>query len=280
MTAMCMVAFGVGWAFAQTNTIKHTVDRGETLQSIAKCYATTEAKIIELNPDAAQFVYVGMELVIPAVEVNNAMKVDNQETLHNNIITPNNYSKTSIDKDFNDYSSPRWSYVLNVAYGFVPKPKGGDVSGSSFSFSMSVGANYYINNSLYVGARIGYGMSNINMSIHSGVAQYQNIINDTHMVILPVEVGYKLHLNEDKIMLTPYAGVDVNCVVKCTKESGLGSNKEKVSVDPPKRFGVNGRLGLRMNLYGFCLGGAYVFSFDDNYGDNSGFPEISIGFEF
>lgn len=65
LSAMCMVTFGVGLAIAQTSTIKHTVDRGETLQSIAKRYATTEAKIIELNPDAAQFIYVGMELVIP-----------------------------------------------------------------------------------------------------------------------------------------------------------------------------------------------------------------------
>ena len=36
LSAMCMVALGVSFAMAQTNTIKHTVDRGETLQSIAK----------------------------------------------------------------------------------------------------------------------------------------------------------------------------------------------------------------------------------------------------
>lgn len=89
LSAMCMAAFGISFAIAQTNTIKHTVDRGETLQSIAKRYATTEAKIIELNPDAAQFVYVGMELVIPAVKVNDAVKEDNPQTLHNNVVTQN-----------------------------------------------------------------------------------------------------------------------------------------------------------------------------------------------
>lgn len=50
-------------AFAQS-TVKHTVDRGETLATIAKRYGTTEARIIELNPDAAQFIYVGMELTV------------------------------------------------------------------------------------------------------------------------------------------------------------------------------------------------------------------------
>lgn len=64
LSAICLVTFGACFAFAQTNTIKHTVDRGETLQSIAKRYDTTVERIIELNPDAAQFLYVGMELVI------------------------------------------------------------------------------------------------------------------------------------------------------------------------------------------------------------------------
>lgn len=70
LTMACLCAMmAVGVAVAQTTsstTVKHIVDRGETLASIAKHYGTTEAKIKELNPDAAQFIYVGMELLIPA----------------------------------------------------------------------------------------------------------------------------------------------------------------------------------------------------------------------
>lgn len=44
---------------------------GETLCSIAQRYSTTEARIIELNPDAADFIYVGMELVIPIASPTN-----------------------------------------------------------------------------------------------------------------------------------------------------------------------------------------------------------------
>lgn len=65
LLAIYMLTFGVCFAVAQTNTTKHTVERGETLTSIAKQYATTEAKIIELNPNAAHFLYIGMELIIP-----------------------------------------------------------------------------------------------------------------------------------------------------------------------------------------------------------------------
>ena len=64
-STMFWAVFSVCLAVAQTSTIKHTVDRGETLTSIAQRYGTTEAKIIELNPDAKQFIYVGMELIIP-----------------------------------------------------------------------------------------------------------------------------------------------------------------------------------------------------------------------
>lgn len=74
ITFICMMFVGMSLVVAQTNTTKHTVERGETLASIAKRYATTEAKIIELNPDAAQFVYVGMELTIPVEKIVNDVK--------------------------------------------------------------------------------------------------------------------------------------------------------------------------------------------------------------
>lgn len=45
--------------------IIHTVNRGETLSSIAQKYGVSEEKIIKANPQAAQFIYVGLELTIP-----------------------------------------------------------------------------------------------------------------------------------------------------------------------------------------------------------------------
>lgn len=45
--------------------IKHVVKRGDTISSISKSYGIPESKIIELNPKAEQFIYVGMELRLP-----------------------------------------------------------------------------------------------------------------------------------------------------------------------------------------------------------------------
>lgn len=52
---------------SQNNTVKHVIDRGETLASIASLYNTTAEEIIAYNPDASDLVYVGMELDIPYV---------------------------------------------------------------------------------------------------------------------------------------------------------------------------------------------------------------------
>lgn len=49
----------------KAENIEHTVVRGETLKSIAAKYNVSQSAITSLNPDAAQFVYVGMVLNIP-----------------------------------------------------------------------------------------------------------------------------------------------------------------------------------------------------------------------
>ena len=278
ITFICMMFVGMSLVVAQTNTTKHTVERGETLASIAKRYATTEAKIIELNPDAAQFVYVGMELTIPVEKIVNDVK---KATSQQNDFGSQNTSNQVIDIarfDDNDYS--KWGYVFNAAYGILPKPKGDGVSGSNYALSFSFGANYHFNKLFYVGARIGYSAVNTNTLMLLDVADYHKVISDNHMIFIPLEIGSKLYLTEDKVALVPYVGIDINCIVKSTMEEGIGTNKKKKSIDPDKRVGMNGRIGLRLNLWGWYLGGSYVFSFDDNYGKNDGFPEISLGFSF
>ena len=62
LVAICL-AFSIA-ASAQT-TVTHTVERGETVESIAKKYNVTPQDIINANPDAAEFVFAGMKLEIP-----------------------------------------------------------------------------------------------------------------------------------------------------------------------------------------------------------------------
>lgn len=59
-------------------TVIHVVKRGETIESIADRYGTTADSILRLNPDAADFVYVGMELKI---EKGSASEITESESV-------------------------------------------------------------------------------------------------------------------------------------------------------------------------------------------------------
>ncbi len=267
-----VVMFAVSIPTIAQTVVQYTVERGETIASIAKKYETTEAKIIELNPEAAQFIYVGMKLTIPSSPVAINRKDSIQTAVSNQQSTLYGYSEIYANKD-DDLK--KWNGAMSISYGFLPKVEG--TSGTNYALAMTVGANYNIDKSLYVGARIGYSSANTNISQMIEPGNYFHSEMNSHFIALPIEVGYKLHLIQDKYFLAPYAGLDINFAVKCTTKQGTGSNKEEKSVNPNK-LGANGRIGLRINIGSFCLGGAYVFSLDKNYGDNNGFPELSIGF--
>ena len=106
-----IMLINISISMAQTSTIKHIVDKGETLESIAKKYGTTQEKIIEMNPEAGQFVYVGMELFIP--NTSNNIKQENQTsyiTNEDDLDTDN--EQTSSTDSFNSKSQPTVSPSL------------------------------------------------------------------------------------------------------------------------------------------------------------------------
>ena len=59
LCAVCMLSI------AQSQTITHVVQRGETLESIAEYYKMSVEDINKANPNADGIVYVGMKLVVP-----------------------------------------------------------------------------------------------------------------------------------------------------------------------------------------------------------------------
>jgi LysM repeat protein len=57
--------FGALFAQAQENYVRHTVQQGETVYSIAKAYNISEQDLIRVNPDAMNGLRVGTILIIP-----------------------------------------------------------------------------------------------------------------------------------------------------------------------------------------------------------------------
>lgn len=154
--------FGACFAFAQTGTIKHTVERGETLETIAKHYSTTETKIIELNPDAAQFLYVGMNLNIP--DAKNRKEQEEQtgkmaehadvsvvENQHNKeTLLPTSVNAYEVD-DFGSFGISYFSTFDNAGKGYYMF--GGDFyANSGWGANLHFGFNYGLVDSDYAGS--------------------------------------------------------------------------------------------------------------------------------
>lgn len=77
------------FTMAQSQTVTHVVQRGETLESIAEYYKVSVEDINKANPNADGIVYVGMKLVVPTNSTiqNSATKEESQSvreaTKHN-----------------------------------------------------------------------------------------------------------------------------------------------------------------------------------------------------
>lgn len=277
---MVAMILSVVSALAQTNTTKHTVERGETLATIAQKYGTTEDKLKELNPDAAQFVYVGMELVVPETRSN----INESTTIGNNTIgeTVSGLATTSHQSYYyEDDSYEKWEPAFQIGFGFLPKPKG--YKGSYWTYEFTIGVNYNITESFYVGARIGYNSSNIyyysstySLGFSSGNTRY-------HFITLPIEAGYSLSIIPKKLSLIPYIGLSPNYCVKAKLETGYGSSKVKKDLDCDGDIGIGAKIGARLNIFTFDIGFAYVFYLNDNqkaFFGKEAYPEISIGWGF
>ncbi len=263
-------------SFAQTVTVNHIVTKGETLESIAQRYSTTTEAIIELNPEAAQVVYVGMELKIPVtvaksesepVKTQQAAVVTETPATTVTSVQNGNNSATTASESFK-----HWDAAYQLGVGYLPKPKGID-------YQLSIGANYYPIQQLYVGLRIGY----------NGSSQFKSGNYDCHFITIPIEVGGKFKLNNGHAIM-PYMGLDLNICVKATydmktgKDSWAKEYKKAIEKDAKGKLAADFRLGLKYGVGsdGF-IGAAMVVPVNDNqkgFVSSKVYPEITYGFGF
>lgn len=222
---------------------KHIVERGETVESIAEKYGVTKASIIEMNPDAAQFVYVGMELKIPEGGKISAPYSDIAATKDSNI--PANeelYSqKNTSTKDLLDFSN--YGAFYRAAFdkaGHGLYGLGGNVySDYGIGFNFFLGANYGLNDSDYagfaffVGPCYGYNINNVLLSVSFDfVGQYMGQGKKQMEGTNKKGEKYKYTGTDSKftwgLALTPTIGVKLN---KITPYCGIDLRWDKETKD-------------------------------------------------
>lgn len=173
------------FTMAQSQTVTHVVQRGETIESIAEYYKVSVEDINKANPNADGIVYVGMKLNIP-VNSNTPIKkdIDVSKDCQRTIETPttnksevtitsrsakNNYNVNKTTIDLNDYSF--WGLFYRASFedagtGFYGLG-GTAFSSSGWGVNFYIGADYglaekhYEGVCFYIGPSYGYNFNNI-----------------------------------------------------------------------------------------------------------------------
>lgn len=271
---------------------KHTVQRGESLQSIADKYKVSVAQLVEANPGSDNLFYVGLILNIPTskeVVIDRTGDVTQEPALPLN--QPKNQTiaevkqGTDVESTFQEVG-PGYDFAMVLEYGFLSKPEG--VSGSNWTYGVTVGINYFFNEigkKLFVGARVGYNSANYSMSARYQ-GDYVSSEMTSHFISIPLNVGYAISSDDKRFAISPLAGFDINlCVSGNQKYKVRGSYgySDENKVKLKKKMGLDARVGAQLRLWGFDVGVSYIIPLDKNdkmyFGDDA-YVALNIGWGF
>ncbi len=269
---------GLNVAIAQMSTVKHTVNRGETLSSIAQRYGTTADKIVELNPEAAQFIYVGMELTVPVVAASEEQPMAQAPVSNMTQYSGPQKAETVYNSSASneDSEGPGWGMAMDIGLGFP------DIGGGN-TYEISISLPYWIKEKeawVFASAGLGYsssfGSSSERVGSYTASSSYS-----ISLISIPLKVGYAITGNKT-FALTPYIGFNLGITVAGNTKIKYGGEEQKYKIESGK-FAPDFRLGAYLRLWVFNLGGHFAVPISDDskavYGP-SGYFEASIGWGF
>lgn len=274
---MCIVTITLS---AQTKV--HTVQRGETVASVAKKYGISVDELKKANPNVNNFFYIGMALTIPTTK---------PATLITSQVKANTVSETVKD-NYNTNSRSLFEsmnvkkFEPEIIAGLSVNGVAGDgIKGSSFSFGFHAGiaGRYYFWKGLFAETSLtfatkGYKVKNSSTSgryyIDDG-PNYDSELEEkmsTYNIEIPINVGYKLSLSNNlalKIKAGPYL---TYAVAGKQKRSGYYSYNPDIhsreteyidestnigDIDGYKPFGVGIGIGIGVEYQRFSFTGTY-----------------------
>ncbi len=263
---------------AQTQSVTHVVQRGETIESIAKNYNVSVEDINKANPNADGMFYAGMKLAIP-VSDGRSVKDDKisiqKEYVKSENFTQNETLQKEKAKESDKIVSPRvteqdeknggWHAAIELGYGFLEGSR-------NYMYEITGGANYMWNNNIYAGARVGYNSARYSSS-KGGF--------DAHFVEIPLEVGYGVLTKNKQFGFAPFASICGNISVSAKSKVGSGTHAVEIKAENAGgKICMDAKFGIRVMLAGFTITGSYHFPINKNqkrfFGEDS-YPEISIG---
>ena len=265
------------FTMAQSQTVTHVVQRGETIESIAEYYKVSVEDINKANPNADGIIYVGMKLNIPTSSVlakdvskeATPRKEDKQFEKH----VPSSKSSYTQQRTFmNDYSETPLGFQFARVKASLLFPTEIEKSTrghyrNSYNLSFVLEGEYVFNPNVFTGFGLGYMAqgscnSDRNYSKEDGVS-YQQYESQYHYIMLPLSIGYRMPIVKN-VKFDIYTGPTITYIISGYSQSRSNTsekwNKTKLKdMENVKHFTPFWTAGARVNLWNFELGAEYWY---------------------
>ena len=257
---------------AQSQTVTHIVQRGETIESIADYYKVSVADINKTNPNADGIIYVGMKLNIPAsTSPKNETRTEKTTTSgissneNTSYVPQSSTTKKSYDNETTlglQFARVKASYLFPTE---MEKSSRGHYR-SSYNLSFVLEGEYVFNPNIFAGFGLGYmaqGSCNSDRNQDEDGIRYQQYKSQYHYVMVPLSIGYRMPITKN-VNIDAYTGPVVTCVVAGNSQYRTSTsekwNKTKLKdMKNVKYFTPFWNIGARVNLWSFELGAEYWY---------------------
>lgn len=285
--------------------VEHTVERGETVESIARLYGITPDDILQDNPMVKDMFFAGMILKINTDKKNSSKKDTSQSLNPNYEENPSSSTTESIRDDMKKavennenivvsrhytteieeeslFSKGSNFYGVIIGYFFPKEYKStvGDTKQSSYGFSMmySLRAGRYFIDNLFGEINLGFSLSSSSTLQYSIGSKMEKSEYTQYAIPVNLHIGYTLPFNK-RSGISLYTGPFFNIPV---------GNKYKIAgekVEYPFKTKVSccWDFGAEVNLASFVIGGRYTISMNSekgNLGTPKGIWMVYIGAKF
>lgn len=259
-------------AMAQSQTVTHIVQRGETIESIADYYKVSVADINKANPNADGIIYVGMKLNIPA-STSPKNETRTEKTTTSGISSNENTSyapqSSTTKKSYDNETTLGLQFARVKASYLFPTEMEKSSRGhyrSSYNLSFVLEGEYVFNPNIFAGFGLGYmaqGSCNSDRNQDEDGIRYQQYKSQYHYVMVPLSIGYRMPITKN-VNIDAYTGPVVTCVVAGNSQYKTSTsekwNKTKLKdMKNVKYFTPFWNIGARVNLWSFELGAEYWY---------------------
>lgn len=277
-------------AMAQSQIITHVVQRGETLESIAKYYNISVADLNNANPNADGIIYVGMKLAVPVAATSTTTTVAttpiaatettsapadatgvNQESESQRTVSSTQATYSFTESKIGTFEPSIESGVtIGQFFGDGAKLEDEHIYKLTIGMQIAFGAKYFITEKLFAEALIGYryldAIKNKKLlELVLGDGAHGDLL--THSIYIPLYFGAKV--NNFKFKVGPY--FDYIVKGKNVTERAIGHFKSTIKID-------DGRFSVGLNFCAAISGFGVKFNVGlSKYADIKDTKEMAFG---